>query len=68
MSIIEGCIGKYRTPVPSERVCPVCGREVEVFCSMGRITDPAVCSCGYEFRREPPMVPELAQAEELHRD
>lgn len=52
MAILEGCEGKYRTPVPEERVCPVCGREVEVFASQGRIVEDTTCECGYVFQAE----------------
>ena len=47
MSILEGCEGKYKTPVPEERVCPVCGRSVEVFTSVGRVLEDTACACGY---------------------
>lgn len=31
MAVMEGCESQYRTPVPEDRTCPVCGKEVEVF-------------------------------------
>lgn len=53
MSIIDGCIGKYKTPVAETRVCPICGKTVEVFTSMGAILEDAVCTCGYVWEGQP---------------
>ncbi|MDO4338309.1 MAG: hypothetical protein Q4C91_09510 [Eubacteriales bacterium] len=52
MAVMDGCESKYRTPVPEERTCPVCGKEVEVFTNRGRITEETTCSCGYVFQPE----------------
>ncbi len=52
MAALDGCESKYRTPVPEERTCPVCGKEVEVFTSRGRIVEDSACSCGYVFETE----------------
>ncbi len=52
MAFMDGCESKYRTPVPEDRVCPVCGKEVEVFTNRGRIVEDAVCPCGYVFKAE----------------
>ncbi len=52
MAAMDGCESKYRTPVPEERICPKCGKEVEVFTSRGRITEEAACECGYVFQAE----------------
>lgn len=51
-----GCEDKNKTPVLEERICPVCGEEVEVFTSRGRITEDAVCECGYVFQAEEPLI------------
>ncbi len=47
-----GCEEKNKTPVPEERVCPQCGREIEVFLSKGRIMEDAVCECGYVIKAQ----------------
>ncbi|MGI6069231.1 MAG: hypothetical protein ACOYBE_02280 [Blautia sp.] len=52
MSVMDGCESKFRTPEPEDRVCPVCGKTVEVFTMRGRITEDAVCPCGYVFKAE----------------
>lgn len=52
MAVLDGCEAKYRTPVPEERICPKCGKTVEVFTSRGRITEDAVCECGHVFAAE----------------
>lgn len=52
MAIMDGCESKYKTPVPEERVCPKCGKEVEVFTVAGKIVEDTACPCGYVFRAE----------------
>lgn len=52
MAVMEGCESQYRTPVPEDRTCPVCGKEVEVFTNRGRIVEDAICPCGYVFKAE----------------
>lgn len=52
MAIMDGCESKYRTPILEERVCPQCGKEVEVFTNKGRVVEDAACSCGYIFHAE----------------
>lgn len=47
-----GCEEKNKTPIPEERVCPQCGREIEVFLSRGRIMEDAVCECGYVIKAQ----------------
>lgn len=54
MAVLDGCESQYRTPVPEEKTCPVCGKTVEVFTSRGRICEDSVCECGYEFKAELP--------------
>ena len=59
-----GCQSKYRTPVPEERSCPVCGAAVEVFARAGRIAESAVCpQCGHVFaaQEQPVFVPKENQ-------
>ena len=55
---MDGCEGAKRTPVAEDRICPVCGREVEVFVVRGKIMESVVCDCGYEFKAEPLDTPE----------
>lgn len=52
MAVMDGCESKYRTPVLEDRVCPVCGREVEVTTNQGKIVEDAACPCGYVFKAE----------------
>ncbi|MCD8362341.1 MAG: hypothetical protein LUC98_05155 [Lachnospiraceae bacterium] len=52
MAVMDGCESKYKTPVLEERVCPTCGKEVEVFTVAGRIVEDATCTCGYVFKAE----------------
>ncbi len=52
MAVMDGCESKYRTPVPEDRVCPVCGSEVEVFTVAGKIVEETACKCGYVFQAE----------------
>ncbi len=54
--IAFGCEDKYRTPVPEDRICPECGREIEVFVSRGRIVEDSVCECGHVIRAEEPVL------------
>ncbi|MBR6952180.1 MAG: hypothetical protein IKH56_10715 [Oscillospiraceae bacterium] len=56
MSILEGCRGPHKTPIPEERRCPACGEEVEVFTVRGRIVAESVCECGYVFNEKEPYV------------
>ncbi len=58
MAILDGCEEKYRTPVPEDRICPNCGKEVEVFTIKGRIAEESKCECGYTFEVEPALVTE----------
>ncbi len=60
---LEGCEAKYKTPVPEERICPVCGREVEVFARRGRLVADFRCECGYVFPAEAQDDPALRSAE-----
>lgn len=52
MAVMDGCESKYRTPVPEDRICPTCGKTVEVFTSRGRIIEETACECGYVFQPE----------------
>lgn len=52
MAVMDGCESKHITPIPEERVCPNCGREVEVFTKKGRIIEDAVCECGHVIKAE----------------
>ena len=52
MAVMDGCESQHRTSVIEERVCPKCGKDVEVFTSRGKLTEDTVCSCGYVFQAE----------------
>lgn len=52
MAVMDGCESKYKTPIPEERVCPKCGKEVEVFTVGGKMIEDTACSCGYVFHAE----------------
>ena len=45
--IAFGCEDKNRSPIIEVRICPKCGRDIEVFLLGGRIMEDAVCECGY---------------------
>ncbi len=64
MAVMEGCESQYRTPVPEDRTCPVCGKEVEVFTNRGRIVEDAVCPCGYVFKAEEQETLKVERTEE----
>ena len=49
MAVMDGCESQRRTAVLEDRVCPKCGKEVEVFTNGGKIIEPTECSCGYVF-------------------
>ncbi len=63
MSILNGCEEKHKTPVVEERVCPNCGKEVEVFTVKGRLIDDFTCDCGYVFPKEEQIVPQVKSKE-----
>lgn len=50
--IAFGCEDKNRTPIPEDRICPECGKEIEVFVSRGRIIEDSECECGYIIKAE----------------
>lgn len=52
MSVMDGCESQHRTSTLEEKVCPKCGKEVEVFTSRGKITEDTACECGYVFKAE----------------
>ncbi len=52
MAVLDGCEGKHKTPIPEDRICPQCGKEVEVFTSRGKIIEDTPCDCGYVFKAE----------------
>lgn len=54
--IAFGCEEKNRSPIIEDRICPECGREIEVFLLGGRIMEDAVCECGYVIREQEPIV------------
>ena len=46
MAVLDGCESAFKTPVPEERTCPQCGREIEVFTVKGRVVE----RCGLRMR------------------
>ena len=56
MAVMDGCESVNKTPIMSERKCPVCGEMVEVFTRKGRICTESKCDCGYVFEIEPEPV------------
>lgn len=64
MAVIDGCESKYRTPIPEDRTCPKCGKEVEVFTVRGKITEETTCECGYVFKPEEVQPLKVERAEE----
>lgn len=50
--IATGCEDKNKTPVPEDRICPQCGRDVEVFVVKGRVWEDTECECGYVIKAE----------------
>lgn len=63
MAVLDGCEAKFRTPVPEDRTCPQCGKEVEVFAVNGRITEDVKCECGYVFEAQPADSPKVEKKE-----
>ena len=56
MMIAFGCEDKNKTPIPEDRICPNCGKEIEVFVSRGRILEDSVCECGYVIKAEEQII------------
>lgn len=50
-----GCEDKYKTPVPEDRICPVCGKDIEVFVVRGRVIEDSACECGYVIKADAPL-------------
>ena len=50
--VMDGCEAKFRNSVLEERVCPKCGKDVEVFTIAGKIREDFACDCGYVFKAE----------------
>lgn len=65
MAVMDGCESKYRTPVPEERICPECGKEVEVFTNQGKIVEETTCSCGHVFQAEEAAPLKVARKEDM---
>lgn len=64
MAVLDGCEAKFRTPVPEDRVCPKCGKEVEVFTVQGKITEEVKCECGYVFEAQPVDSPKVEKSQD----
>ena len=54
--IAFGCEDKNRSPIIEDRICPECGRDIEVFLWGGRIMEVAVCECGYMIEAQEPIL------------
>lgn len=54
--IAFGCEDKNRSPLVEDRVCPKCGRDIEVFLLRGRVVEDAVCECGYMIEAQEPIM------------
>lgn len=52
MAVMDGCEASHRTPIAEDRICPKCGKEVEVFTVRGKIYEDSICDCGYVFQAE----------------
>ena len=63
MSVLDGCEAQTMTPIPEDRVCPKCGREVEGFTKKGRIIEDVTCECGYVFKAEEQIDPGMNKME-----
>lgn len=63
MAVLDGCESQYRIAVAEDRVCPVCGKEVEVFTVKGKIIEDAQCECGYVFKAEEADTPVVQKKE-----
>ena len=56
MAVLDGCEGAFKTPIPEERICPQCGKEIEVFTVKGRVVEDTACECGYVIKADEPVV------------
>lgn len=63
MAIMDGCESKFRTPVPEEITCPVCGKTIEVFTVKGRVVEESKCECGYVVEPQEPDSPVVEKKE-----
>ena len=57
MAVMDGCEANTRTQVLEEKVCPQCGKVVEVFTVKGRIVEDTACECGYVFKAQEQLAP-----------
>lgn len=64
MAVLDGCEAEFKTPVPEERICPQCGKEMEVFTVKGRVVEDAVCECGYVIKAQDPDSPMVKKTED----
>ena len=63
MSVLDGCESKFKTPVPEDRKCPVCGRGLEVFTVKGRVVEDVTCECGHVIQAQEPDSPVVEKKE-----
>ncbi len=52
MAIHDGCKSGKKTARLEERICPVCGEDMDVFMKDGRIMEDSVCVCGYVIKAD----------------
>ncbi|MCD2491343.1 endonuclease Q family protein [Lacrimispora sp. NSJ-141] len=64
MAAIDGCEAKFRTPVPEERICPKCGKTIEIFTIRGKVTEETACECGYVVPADEPDSPVVEKKKE----
>ena len=64
MAVLDGCEGAFKTPIPEERICPQCGKEIEVFTVNGRVVEDTACECGYVIKADEPDSPMTKKKEQ----
>ena len=64
MAVLDGCEGAFKTPIPEERICHQCGKEIEVFTVKGRVVEDTACECGYVIKADEPDSPMTKKKEQ----
>ncbi|MBR6801118.1 MAG: hypothetical protein IKM61_05150 [Eubacteriaceae bacterium] len=52
MAVHDGCKSGKKTARLEERICPVCGEDMDVFMRDGRVIEDSVCVCGYTIKAD----------------
>ena len=52
MAVHDGCKSGKKTAKLEERICPVCGEDMDVFLLNGRIIEDSICVCGYVIKAD----------------